>query len=359
LADGSPSNAEAARPWTWRRVREAAARNRFLAVLLFLIVLFVFFSATQDRFLSEQNIKNLLTSVAILWVVAMGLTFVLISAGFDLSVGSMVALAGIFLALFYNTLGMPAVPAVLCTILVGAALGGGINGFLVGRIGLSFLVVTLGTLILFRGLVNIISETRTESVDSQFVEEIGFGEVLGLPTPIWIMLGTFLIALFVLRRTYFGRDVYAVGGNPEAARVSGVRVAWTIMAVYGISGACAALAGVMQVGRIGAASPLVGETVLFDAAAAVLLGGTSFTGGVGGVGGTAVGVLFIGVLQNGLGIAGVPAFWQQAVIGSILIVAVFLDKIQREGLSSLGFGRGRTGRRKSAAARREAERAER
>lgn len=341
---------ETKRRFGWSQFREAASRNRFLAVLVLLIGMIAVFAFTQERFLSEQNVTNLLTSVSILWVVAIGLTFVLLVSGFDLSVGSTLALAGIFLAVFYNAVGMPALLAVLCTLGVGLVLGG-INGFLIGRIGLSFLVVTLGTLILYRGLVNIISETRTESVPSSFIETVGIGEVLGFPTTIWIMIATGLVGLYVLRRTYFGRDVYAVGGNADAARVSGVRVARTIMTVYAISGACAALGGVIQVGRIGAASPLVGEQVLFDAAAAVLLGGTSFAGGVGGIGGTIVGVLFIGVLQNGLAISGVPAFWQQAMIGTILIVAIFLDKIQREGWSSLGFGRALSARRKLRAER--------
>src|SRR5690606_5132719 len=144
-------------------------------------------------------------------------------------------------------------------------------------------------------------------------------------------------ALFVQRSTYFGRDVYAVGGNPEAARLSGVRVSRTLIAVYGIAGLLAALAGIIQVARIGAASPQVGGAVLFDAAAAVLLGGTSFAGGIGGVGGTAVGVLFLAVLQNGLSVAGVESYWQQIITGAILIAVVTLDKGQREGLRSLGL----------------------
>jgi ribose transport system permease protein len=340
-----PEGRNTASRWSAASLREAASDNRFLAVLALLVVLVVFFSLTQERFASEQNIKNLLTSVAIIWVAAIGLTFVMLTGGFDLSIGSMVALSGIFLSVFYNDVGMPATFAVLCTIGVGVALGGGVNGFLSGRIGLSFLVVTLGTLILFRGLVNIISDTRTVEVQSRLVERIGIGELIGVPTPIWIMAATLLVALFVLRRTYFGRDIYAVGGNADAARVSGVHVSRTIIAAYAIAGACAALAGVIQTGRIGAASPLVGETVLFDAAAAVMLGGTSFAGGIGGVGGTAVGVLFIGVVQNGLAIAGVQSFWQQTLIGAILIVAVFLDKLQRDGWSSLGFGRRRAARR--------------
>ena len=150
------------------------------------------------------------------------------------------------------------------------------------------------------------------------------------------MLGTFIVAFVILRWTYFGRDVYAVGGNSDAARLSGINVGWTLICVYAIAGLCAALAGVIQAGRLGAASPLVGADIPLDAAAGVLLGGTSFLGGVGGVTGTVVGVLFIGTLQNGLSIAGVQSFWQQIVTGAILIVAVGIDRIQQDPSGRLG-----------------------
>ena len=153
-----------------------------------------------------------------------------------------------------------------------------------------------------------------------------------MPIPVWIMLVTLVLAVYVLRRTYFGRDVYAVGGNPAAAELSGIKVSRTLMAVYGIVGLAAALGGVIQSARIGAASPAVGEDIIFTAAAAVLLGGTAFSGGVGGVVGTAVGVLFLAALQNGLSVAGLQTFWQQIVTGAILIAAMLLDKAQRDGL---------------------------
>ena len=322
------------------RLRRAAAAQRFLAVSVLVVVLFGWFSLTQERFFTSANIEALLTSAAILWVVAIGLTFVMLAGGFDLSVGSMLALAGIALGSFYSDLGLPALVAVLATLAFGALLGGGINGVLIGRFGLSFLVVTLGTLILFRGLLNLWSETQTTQVLSTLLDSMAFGRFLGAPIPVWIMAATFAVALYVQRSTYFGRDIYAVGGNREAARISGVNVARTIIAVYAISGMLAAFGGVLQTARIGAASPLVGQAVLFEAAAAVLLGGTSFAGGVGGVGGTAVGVLFLATLQNGLSVAGVAAFWQQIITGAILLIAVLLDKIQREGWSSVGVRRG-------------------
>jgi ribose/xylose/arabinose/galactoside ABC-type transport system permease subunit len=158
------------------------------------------------------------------------------------------------------------------------------------------------------------------------------------------------ITQWVLRSTYFGRDVYAVGGNRDAARLSGINVGRTIMAVYAIAGLLAALGGVIQVARIGAASPLVGGTIVFDAAAAVLLGGTSFAGGIGGMTGTVVGVLFLGVLQNGLSVAGVQSFWQQVITGVILIAAVLIDQVKRQGWASVGLRRRSSGRGRPAGA---------
>lgn len=310
------------------------ARQRFFAVLVLFIGLVVTFSLTQERFFTSGNIEALLTSAAILWVVAIGLTFVMLAGGFDLSVGSMLALSSIALGAFVNDLGVPPILAVLAALVFGVALGA-FNGILVGRLGLSFLVVTLGTLILYRGLVNLWSDTRTEQVLSPFLDSLAFDAFLGVPFPVWLMVATFAAALYVQRSTYFGRDVYAVGGNADAARLSGVRVGRTIVAVYAISGLLAALGGVLQTARIGAASPQVGETVLFDAAAAVLLGGTSFAGGLGGVGGTIVGVLFLATLQNGLSVAGFASFWQQILTGAILVVAILLDRFQRHGSDRL------------------------
>jgi ribose transport system permease protein len=322
-----------------RRAWTAASAQRFLAVLMLLVALFVFFSLTQERFFTSGNIDALLTSAAILWVVSIGLTFVMIAGGFDLSLGSMLALTGIALGSFFTELDLPVGPAILLTLALGLILGGGLNGFLIGRIGLSFLVVTLGTLILFQGATNLWSDTKTTQVISPFLDSLAFDDVLGIPVPVWIMAVVFLIALYVQRSTYFGRDMYAVGGSPEAARLSGIKVSRTIIAVYAIAGLLAALGGVLQVARIGAASPLVGEALIFDAAAAVLLGGTSFAGGVGGVGGTAVGVLFLATLQNGLSVSGVESFWQQIITGAILIVAGLRDKAQRDGWSSLARAR--------------------
>ena len=306
-----------------------SAASRYAAVLILFIGLFAYFSASQSSFFTSENVTNLLTSVSILCVVSIGMTFVVLTGGIDLSVGSLLALSGIILSHLLNGLGLPAWLAIVLTLLSGAGIGAFVNGFFIGRVGLSFFVVTLGTLSLYEGIVNIWSQTRTTYIDSTLVGSIGFGSGLGIATPIWIMAGVFVLAFVVLRWTYFGRDVYAVGGNVDAARLSGINVTRTLMTVYGIAGLGAALGGIIQAGRLGAASPLVGQDIPLAAAAAVLLGGTSFTGGVGSVVGTAVGVLFIGTLQNGLSIAGVSSFWQQVVTGIILVVAVLIDRIQQ------------------------------
>ena len=321
-----------------------SASSRFVVVLLLLVGIFCFFSITQPDFFSQANLENLLTSSSILFVVSIGMTFVVLTGGIDLSVGSLLALSGIVLSGFFNDLGLPAVVAVLLTCLVAAAIGGAVNGVLIGHVGLSFFVVTLGTLSVYRGAVNIWSDTETTYIEAPFIDGIAFGKLLGIAYPIWIMLATYLVALVVLRWTYFGRDVYAVGGNVTAARLSGINVARTLITVYAIAGLCAGIGGVIQAGRLGAASPLVGESTPLDAAAAVLLGGTSFLGGVGGVTGTAVGVLFIGTLQNGLSIAAVSSFWQQVVTGVILVLAIAIDRIQQTPDSRLRRRLARGGR---------------
>ncbi|MBS1888703.1 MAG: ABC transporter permease [Actinobacteria bacterium] len=307
----------------------------FLGVFLMLVVMFLYFTFTQSSFLTSGNITSLLTGVSILFVVSIGMTFAMLSGGIDLSVGSVLALSGILLGKLVVG-GMPIGLAIFLTLVGGAVLGGLINGFFVGIVGLSFLVVTLGTNILFRGVVNLWSNSKTTQVISPFLETLAFENLLGVPISVWIMIGVFVVAFYVLRNTYFGRDVYAVGGNADAARLSGINVGRTILFVYAITGMLSALGGILQVARVGAASPLVGETIVFDATAAVLIGGTSFKGGSGGVVGTAVGVLFLGVLQNGLAVSGVQSFWQQVVTGAILVIAVLIETLRGREQVSIG-----------------------
>jgi ribose transport system permease protein len=300
--------------------------SRFRPVLALDILLLIVFAATQSRFLRIDNLQNMLTSVSILWVIAMGMTFVLLSGGFDLSVAAIAALSGIFFAKIAGH-GLPGGLIVVLTILFGAGIGGLINGVLIGPLGLSVFVVTLASLTALSGIDYLWSHVDSFYVTTPVVSQISIDSILGVPTLIWIMVGTLLAFLYVQTRTYFGRDVYAIGGSIVAARLSGIRTSAVLIAVYAISGACAALGGVMAIGRTGAATPDVDANLPLQAIAAVLLGGTALTGGAGGVLGTAAGVLFIGILDNGLSLAGISSFWQNIITGVILVAAVLGDRV--------------------------------
>ena len=310
------------------RVTVAAWRGTrlFRPILVVTILLFIGLTATQSAFFTWLNIQNLLTGVSALWIISLGMTFVLITAGADLSVSAISALTGIFLAKIISG-GVPGWPAVAITLIFGSVLGAVINGGLIGRFRLSFFVVTLASMTALTGAVNIWSGTLSFTVNSPVAMQIGVNSVLGLPAPIWIMIVAFVVSLWIQRWTYFGRDVYAVGGSITAARLSGIRTTRTLVITYGISGFCATIAGIITAGRIGVAAPNVDPNLPLQAIAAVLLGGTSLTGGSGGVGGTILGVVFLGMLQNGLSIAGVPSFWQQVVTGVILVLAVLGDRL--------------------------------
>jgi len=313
----------------------AAARTiqtRFASILLLLVVLVAYFGTTADGFLTVNNLRALLTSASITWVVALGTTFVMTLGGFDLSVGAMLALSGVVFARLFVDVGLPSWIAIVATVSVAALIGGFVTGRLIGRHGVSFLVVTLGMQSAMLGLVSFVSATKTTQVHDGLIDALGFGVVLAVPVPVVIMGASLLAAHFVMNRTLFGRDVFAVGGNPQAARLSGIRVSQTTAVVYAISAGTAAFAGILQTARISAASPLVGQSALFDAVAAVLLGGTSFRGGVGTVTGTAVGVVFLATLSNGLGFLGIASFWQQIAIGAIVVLAGVAEKVQRNGL---------------------------
>lgn len=302
----------------------------FGGALVALLVMVVYLSATQEFFLTKANILNVLSGNSAMIITAIGLTFIVLSAGFDLSVGAIYAAAG-YVAFRALDAGLPPIVALALGALMGVFLGGFVNGLLIGRIRLNFFVVTLGTSSLFTGALNVVTNGKTNSIpepEGSLFYWLGNGSVLTIPVPVILSLVVLLLSLYVLRFTSFGRAIYAVGGNPEAARLAGINVSWVYMCVYGIGGLLAATAGMVDASRLASASPTAGASLALTAGAAVLLGGTSFYGGMGGVGGTVIGVLLIAVLQNGLGLMGVSAFWQGVVTGVVLIVAVLLDKLQ-------------------------------
>ena len=320
----APLLGEAARPNPVRALWNGT--RTFRPVLLLLIALMLVLGLTESAFFTVTNLQNIATSMSVLWLVALGATFVQLSGGIDLSSGALAALSGICLAKLLAT-GSPGWLVIVLVIAFGALIGAVVNGMLVGLLHLNVFVVTLASMTAITGAVSLWSNTQSSYVSSSAVNEIALNDFLGRPMPIWIMAGTFLVFLYLQTRTYFGRDVYAVGGSATAARLSGIRTSRTIIAVWSLAGAMAALAGVIGVGRIGAAAPQPDNTLPLNAIAAILLGGSALSGGVGGVGGTVLGVLFIGVLQNGLSLSGAPTYWQQIVTGIILVTAVLGDRV--------------------------------
>jgi ribose transport system permease protein len=299
---------------------------------LVLAMMVIGLAISEPLFLTNANLTNVFKGASINLLLAIGMTFLLTTGMVDLSIGSMLALLAMILA-GQMTHGVPVALAVAGTILAGALLGGGVNGVLVTKAKLSFFVVTLGTLALFRSVAQI--PTKGLSVDLfdrkgvNLIETIGDGTVLGVSAPVVIAIGALLASMLVLRFTNFGRSVFAVGGNESASRLAGIPVDRVRIAVFAINGALVGLAAVMFVGRIQSASPLIGVGIELEVIAAVLLGGTSFLGGASSMLGTLIGVMFIAVLQNGLNLLGVQALWQGVVTGSVLILAVWVDRIRR------------------------------
>jgi ribose transport system permease protein len=296
--------------------------------LLALIILCVALGISRPFFFSSANIVNILVTNAPLMIVAVGMTLTMISGGFDLSVGAVVAATGVGLAMMLDA-GVPEGLALVLSLAIGPLFGGLVNGLLIAKAKLNFFVVTLGSMTALGGLVYVVTTGQTRTIDSDLVYWIGNGDVLGIPTPIIILVLCIAAAWFVLSQTPFGRNIYAAGGNIEAARLSGLNVVAVIAFVYALAGLFASISGVVQAGILSAGAPTAGANFALTAGAAVLLGGTSFAGGSGGVMGTVVGVLLISVLQNGLGLFGVSSFWQDVVTGVVLIAAVAFDRLQR------------------------------
>jgi ribose/xylose/arabinose/galactoside ABC-type transport system permease subunit len=295
-----------------------------LFLALFLVALIVWFSASSRYFLSVDNFRNILLSVAVLGIIAIPTTLLIVSANVDLSVGSTAAFCGMLLAVVAGNRGLA---LGIAAALAGGILLGAVNGALVAWIGINSIITTLGTLSIFRGATKLLSNGQTVGIEG--FRDIGSGSLLGVPIPVWIFALVAAIFIVLMRYTVFGRGIYALGSNPHAARQVGIRPAPNLFAVFVITGGLSALAGLILTSQLRAATPLAGESLELSVIAAVLLGGASLTGGRGTVAGTAIGVLILGTLNNGLTILNVTSFWQEVARGLALIVAVGLDQLRR------------------------------
>jgi ribose/xylose/arabinose/galactoside ABC-type transport system permease subunit len=293
-------------------------------LLIAFLILSIVFSLTSPVFITEQNILNILNQVSINAILAIGVTFVIIIGGIDLGLGSYVALTGCLAALLAQSS-----EGILLPITVGIMAGlviGCINGLIITKGKLAAFIVTLGMMTIARGGALVISGGRPISNLSASFNHIAGGTILGIQIPILIVLVILFLSYFTLKKTVFGRYVYAVGGNAEAARASGININKIKMYVYILCGGLAGLAGIIQASRITTGQPSIGVGYELDAIAAAVIGGTSLSGGSGKIMGTIIGALIIGVINNGLDLLNVPSYFQQIIKGLIIIGALLLDR---------------------------------
>jgi len=302
-----------------------ASKGRQVGTLLGLVLLSGLLSILSPYFLTVSNLLNVLEQTAINAVIAAGMTFVIISGGIDLSVGSIVAFSGVLLA---STLQapLPAPLAIAAGLAAGAACGL-VNGLLITRGRLPPFIATLGMMSVVRGAALVFTAGRPVSGFEAGFRSLATSRVLGIPAPVLAAAVVYVLAHLLLTRTRFGRYVYAIGGNEEATRLSGVAVRFHKTVVYVLCGVTSGLACVLLTARLNSAQPIAGIMYELDAIAATVIGGTSLLGGSGSLGGTLVGALIMGVLRNGLNLLGVSSFLQQIVIGLVIIVAVLVDSI--------------------------------
>ncbi|WP_405447452.1 substrate-binding domain-containing protein [Streptomyces achromogenes] len=293
-----------------------------------LIVLVIALSALSGDFLTTDNLLNIGVQAAVTAVLAFGVTFVIVSAGIDLSVGSVAALSATMLGWSATSHGVPVALAVVLAVATGVV-AGLVNGFLIAYGKLPPFIATLAMLSVGRGLALVISQGSPIAFPGSVSH---LGDTLGgwLPVPVLVMVVMGVVAAVVLGRTYIGRSMYAIGGNEEAARLSGLRVKRQKLAIYALSGLFAAVAGVVLAARLSSAQPQAADGYELDAIAAVVIGGASLAGGTGKASGTLIGALILAVLRNGLNLLSVSAFWQQVVIGVVIALAVLLDTVRRK-----------------------------
>lgn len=306
-----------------RLSRPAEVLRRFSVFIILLAICLIFAIGSGD-FLTASNLLNVALQTSIIAIVAIGMTFTILTAGIDLSVGSLMALCGALAAGLAVRQGLGTYGGIGLALLGGVALGA-VNGLLIVKGGIPPFVATLAMMAVGRGLTLVYTQGRPiAGLEKNFIFW-GTGRLLGIPMPVTLMVILAFIAFVVLRHTRFGLYVYATGGNEETTRLAGVSPDRIKLAVYVISGFTATLGGVLLTARLWSAQPNAAVGWELDAIAAPVLGGTSLFGGVGGIGGTLVGAFIIGVLSNGLNLLGVPSYYQQVIKGAVFILAVMLD----------------------------------
>lgn len=316
-----------------RKVNRISLVTRFWrweasAILVALITLMVVLSLATDNFLSTYNMSVVARQAAFVGLVALGQTLVLLVGGIDLSVGATAGLSAIVGSMMLATLGINPYMVIPLTMLFGLCLGL-INGFFVAGLRLNPFIVTLATWEIFAGLTMVITKGYPIRPLGETFGFFGKGEFLSIPIPVIIFLVSGVILIWLLTQTRFGRNIFAVGGNREAAILVGIRVKFVELMVFGLAGMFAALAGILFASRMDAGQPSVGEGWLMGAITAAILGGTSLRGGQGSVVGTMLGAMLLTVLANGTVLLNVSGFWQRVIVGGVVLIAVLVDLFRR------------------------------
>jgi ribose/xylose/arabinose/galactoside ABC-type transport system permease subunit len=303
-----------------------------LGILIPLVLLCILVGVKNHVFYSPGNIIDILRNTSYILIIAIGMTFVLIAGGLDLSVGSFLALCGMICGLGLKA-GWP-IPVGMLVGLAAGVVGGCINALIIVRLSIPPLITTLGTMYMARGLVLVVTRGTPIYPLPEGFGDLGMKSYAGIPLVVLIALGLSLLAAWVLKNTIFGRQVYAIGGNEETARFSGISVARIKSSVYVIVTGLAALSGVLMSARLGSAQPSIGEGYEMQVITAVIIGGTSLSGGSGTILGTVLGALFMSVLANGMNLVGVSVYWQKFVMGTIIVIAVGIDRYRRSSRRS-------------------------
>jgi ribose transport system permease protein len=296
-----------------------------------LVVLFVALTIASPHFLTETNLASVVRQTAVINIIALGMTLVIITAGIDLSVGSILALAGLF-----GTMAMRDGHSIAYAIATGIVAGlvcGVLNGLMIALFRINPFIVTLGTMGIYRGLSLVISNGLPIHEIPQSFSYLGAGNLLGVPVVLWILLVCALFMHFILENTKLGRYSFAIGSNPDAAFYAGVPIKFHLTMVYALIGLLTGLAGMIEASRLMTGQPTAGQGYELQAIAAVVIGGGSLTGGEGSVIGTLVGAFVMGLLSNGSDLLGISPYWQQAIIGAVIIAAVGFDELRKRRLS--------------------------
>lgn len=302
-----------------------------IGVLGGLLILCLVLSIITDAFMTPRNLFNVLRQISVNVFLACGMTMIIILGAIDLSVGSIIAVSGCLCAGFITRLGMPTIPAIILAILAGGVIGV-LNGLIVSKTTIPPFIVTLATMNIGRGIARVYTANKTITISDPIFSFVGTGYIFGIPIHAIFIVIIVIITGLILRKTQFGRHIYAVGGNRQAAVYSGINASRVTMMVFVLSGIFAGMAGILTASRTFTGQYSLGDGAEMDAITAVILGGTSMSGGVGTLTGTIIGCMIVGVLNNGMNLLGIDSSWQYIVQGVVVLLAVFIDFFKKKGL---------------------------